>query len=111
MKGLIYLIIFCFLTINIVVSQSQYSSQNNNTIARVQQNIKKIKIAVKEMTCQKGCADGIDKKLKGVSGIIRSKTKLETGIATVTYDEEKISVAEIIKIIELHGYPATLAKK
>lgn len=110
MKGLIYFIICCFLTINIMVSHSQYSSQNNNTIAKFQQNIKKIKIAVKEMTCQKGCADGIDKKLKGVSGIIRSKTKLETGIATVTYDDTKISPNEIIKIIEAQGYPATLTK-
>lgn len=75
-----------------------------------QQSYKKVEIAVKEMSCQKGCADGIDKKLKTVDGIIRSRTKFETGICIVTFDDKKISAQEIVKIIEKHGCPASVLK-
>lgn len=69
-------------------------------------NIKTIVLEVGGMTCQKGCADGIDKKLKTVNGVIKSKTNLETGLSTITYDEAKISVSTLIAIIEERGYTA-----
>lgn len=70
------------------------------------QHIKKAELTVTGMTCQKGCADGIDKKLKKTEGIIRSSTKLDTGICKVTFDESKISIDQIISVIEGMGYKA-----
>ena len=68
--------------------------------------VKSAEIAVSGMTCQMGCADGIDRKLKKTAGIISSKTLLETGICKVTYDESKISLNQIIGIIKDRGYEA-----
>lgn len=111
MKNLRYYVLFAMVTFQLSISFGHKSQVLVSYKIEQQQNIKKVKITVSDMTCQKGCADGIDKKLKTVNGIIRSKTKLETGISMVTYDEKKISVAEIVKIIEAHGYPAKLANE
>ena len=73
-----------------------------------QNNIRSVEIIVGGMSCQKGCADGIDKKLKTVSGILKSKTKLETGICKVTYDDQKIKLQAILDIIVEKGYTAKL---
>ncbi len=68
--------------------------------------VKSVELAVSGMTCQMGCADGIDRKLKKVAGIISSKTLLETGICKVTYDESKININQIIDVIKDRGYEA-----
>lgn len=83
-------------------------SQNDVIYTKSQQDlhIKKAELTVSGMTCQKGCADGIDKKLKKTDGIIRSSTKLDTGICKVTFDETKISIDQIISVIEGMGYKA-----
>jgi copper chaperone CopZ len=72
--------------------------------------IKMIDLQVDGMSCQKGCADGIDKKLKTVSGIVKSKTTLATGLSKITYDESKVSVNTIISIINARGYKAKIAE-
>jgi Cu+-exporting ATPase len=69
-------------------------------------NIKKVELSVSGMTCQKGCADGIDKKLNMTYGIVRSKTNFEKGKSVVSYDPSLITVAEIIKVIKEKGYEA-----
>lgn len=74
-----------------------------------QKNIRSVEIIVGGMSCQKGCADGIDKKLKSVEGIIKSRTKIETGICKVTFDDQKIQLDRILKIIEEKGYSAKLS--
>ncbi|MFZ1524990.1 MAG: heavy metal-associated domain-containing protein, partial [Saprospiraceae bacterium] len=61
-----------------VVAQNTANKSNKEAIAAI---IKTVELAVDGMTCQKGCADGIDKKLKTVSGVVKSKTKLDTGIS------------------------------
>jgi len=73
-----------------------------------QNNIRSIEIIVGGMSCQKGCADGIDKKLKTIPGILKSKTKIETGICKVTFDDQKINIEDILGIIVEKGYSAKL---
>ena len=75
------------------------------------QKSRTVELSVTGMTCQKGCADGIDKKLKTVSGVLKSRTKLDTGISSITYDETKIKVTQLISIIEERGYTAKIAVK
>lgn len=78
------------------------------SLLEVQDNIRTVEIIVEGMSCQKGCADGIDKTLRSSEGILKSKTKLETGICKVTFDNKKITAKEIIKIIESKDFKATL---
>lgn len=91
-----------------VVAQNTANKSNKEAIAAI---IKTVDLAVDGMTCQKGCADGIDKKLKTVSGVVKSKTKLDTGISKITYDESKIKLSQLISIIEDRGYTAKPAVK
>ena len=82
-----------------VVAQNTANKSNKEAIAAI---IRTVELAVDGMTCQKGCADGIDKKLK---------TKLDTGISKITYDESKIKLSQLISIIEDRGYTAKPAVK
>lgn len=86
--------------------------QNKTTVSSTaQSNVKKVELAVTGMSCQKGCADGIDKKLNMTYGIVKSKTYFEKEKSVITYDPAIISVPEIIKIIKDKGYEATLMTK
>lgn len=88
-------------------SVSAQATINSNGDALISQNKETtVEIAVTGMTCQIGCADGIDRKLKKTKGIVKSSTKIETGICKVTFNQTKISVDEIISIIEDRGYEA-----
>lgn len=91
-----------------VIAQNTAKSPNKEV---TQTSVKTIDLLVDGMTCQKGCADGIDKKLKTVSGVLKSRTKLDTGISSITYDETKIKVTQLISIIEERGYTAKIAVK
>ncbi|HRO08999.1 MAG TPA: heavy metal-associated domain-containing protein [Saprospiraceae bacterium] len=92
------------------VSTSAVYAQNipaKTATAKVtQESIISAELAVSGMTCQMGCADGIDRKLKKTAGIISSSTKLESGICKVSFDKTKISLPEIIQIIKDRGYEA-----
>lgn len=59
-----------------------------------------IEITVEGMSCQKGCADSIDRKLRSIKGIVRSRTKFDMGISKVTYNPKEITIENIIKTIE-----------
>lgn len=86
------------------------TSKSTNTIIKFvyQNNIRSVEIIVSGMRCQRGCADGIDKKLKTVPGILKSKTNIETGICKVTFDDQKINIENILDIIAEKGYTAKL---
>ncbi|KXK40906.1 MAG: heavy-metal-associated domain-containing protein [Saprospiraceae bacterium] len=99
LSTLVFLLSFAFGSVALAQSTPKTDK------AEVQkQKIKTAELAVEGMVCQMGCADGIDRKLKKTEGIIKSKTLLETGICTVTYDENIISLNQIVKIIKKHGY-------
>lgn len=73
-------------------------------------NVKKVELSVSGMTCQKGCADGIDKKLNMTYGVVRSKTNFEKQKSIVTFDPAVISIEQIIKVIKDKGYEAKVIK-
>lgn len=103
-------IILLLALVNYMPALAQIPTNKNNKEV-VSATIKTVELSVDGMTCQKGCADGIDKKLKTVSGVIKSRTKLDTGISSITYDETKVKVAQLISIIEDRGYAAKIAVK
>lgn len=103
-----FLFILSLLVCSSNASLATSKSTNTSIKFAYQKNIRSVEIIVGGMSCQKGCADGIDKKLKTVPGILKSKTKIETGICKVTYDDQKIKIEDILKIIVEKGYAAKL---
>jgi copper chaperone CopZ len=71
---------------------------------------KTIELKVDGMTCQQGCADGIDRKFKTVKGVKKSTTTLKSGTSKITYDPGTIDVKTLISIIEDRGYTAKIAR-
>ena len=68
-----------------------------------------VKIEVKGMSCQLGCANGIDAILRETNGIVKSETSFDNSSSEVTFEDTKINLAEIIKIIEKTGFQAKTA--
>jgi copper chaperone len=66
----------------------------------------KLLLEIEGMSCQRGCADGIDAKLKKTTGILSSRTVFETGRSTVEYDESQIKKQAILDIILSMGFKA-----
>ena len=65
-----------------------------------------VKIEVKGMTCQLGCANGLDTTLRQANGVVKSQTSFDSSSSEVTYDDTKINSSEIIEIIEKRGFQA-----
>ena len=70
---------------------------------------KTIALAVPGMTCNI-CPITIRKALSKVDGVIEAKADFESKTATVTFDDNKISVKTITDTTANAGYPATLKK-
>lgn len=68
----------------------------------------KLELTVEGMSCQAGCADGIDHLLNRREGVIKSKTTHATGISSIWYDQAIISEKEIIELIGKRGFKATV---
>lgn len=63
-----------------------------------------IKLEVKGMSCQAGCANGIDNMLKQQKGIVKSKTTYDTGTSVIWYNKELISQKEVENLIKDRGF-------
>ena len=70
-------------------------------------NTKVVELKVTGMTCQ-GCADHVTGALSKKEGVIKSDVKFAENSATVIYDTEKTTEAEIISTINETGYKAQL---
>ena len=68
-----------------------------------------VKIEVKGMSCQLGCANGLDRTLRQANGIVKSQSSFDNSSSEVTFDDTKIKWSEIIKIIEKRGFQAKTA--
>ena len=80
------------------------------TAQEAKSNVKKVELSVSGMSCQRGCADGIDKKLNMTYGVVRSKTNFEKEKSVVTFDPSVITVEQIIQVIKDKGYEAKVIK-
>jgi copper chaperone len=108
-KPLMYVLL---IVVGSILLPEEGAAQNRvNVTENTKQNLKTIELEVGGMTCQKGCADGIDGKLKTISGVSKSKTKLESGISKITYDDTKVTLEKLISTIEERGYTAKVSAK
>ena len=61
------------------------------------------------MSCQLGCANGLDTTLRQANGIVKSQTSFDNSSSEVTFDDTKINLGEISEIIEKTGFQAKTA--
>ncbi len=68
------------------------------------------KFKVTGMYCD-ACQTKIQQALNKTDGVKSAKVDLNSGSATVTFDDAKVKPEQIIKIIEKEGYKAQVEKK
>jgi copper chaperone CopZ len=67
---------------------------------------KQITLPISGMTCG-GCVTAVENSLKKLDGVIEASVNLAPGQASVTYDSEKLSQADLNERVELAGYHVT----
>jgi sulfite exporter TauE/SafE/copper chaperone CopZ len=70
---------------------------------KVEQKIIKKILKLEGLSCT-ACETKIENKLKKTEGVLEAEVSYKTSLLTITYDEEKITLDEIIKIIEKLDY-------
>lgn len=76
---------------------SEKGPEVSENVAEVQ--LKKIEVVIEGMTCEIGCAKLIESKTYKLNGMTASKVSFEHGMGQFTFDENKISAADIEKHI------------
>lgn len=62
-----------------------------------------VTVSINGMHCT-SCAMSIDGALEDIDGVLSAETSYAKAQVTITYDEEKVTQAEMIKAIEEQGY-------
>jgi copper chaperone len=102
--SLVFLMSLGTLLLNLNVNAQSQSDQNATQMEKNQENTETLKLKVKGMSCQAGCANGIDRMLGQQEGIVESKTTFDSGTSEVKFDKSKISDKEIVALIEERGF-------
>ena len=66
----------------------------------VAENLHYVKVEIKGMTCEIGCARLIQSKLYKANGVSFAKVSFEDSTGIVSYDQNRINTEEIKKVIE-----------
>lgn len=69
-----------------------------------------VTLAVQKMTCAV-CPITVKKALNGVAGVSKTEVNYERKEATVTFDDAKTDVRELIQATTDAGYPSTVKAK
>jgi len=69
-----------------------------------------VKLHITGMTCT-NCQSRIEKKLRSASGVQNAQVSYNSGQASVTYDSNITSIAELIAAVDKLGYKATTSNK
>ena len=64
-------------------------------------------IAIDGMTCG-GCVNSVQDSVKQLAGVGEINVSLQKGRATVTFDDEKLSTADILIAIDAAGFDVAL---
>lgn len=80
------------------VSFSSYAKQQTLTLS------------VPTLNCA-SCPFTVKLTLKRVEGITKAEVSFQTKQAVVTYDDNKVSVGDLVKATANAGYPSTVVKK
>ncbi len=77
--------------------QSQVETTEQKLVA---EDLHQVKVAIKGMTCEIGCARLIQSKLYKADGVSFAKVSFEDSSGVVSFDQNRISQDEIKQIIE-----------
>ena len=95
-----FLILFLFL----VSCESKKENQNENTekseSIAVELDLQQVKIDIKGMTCEIGCARLIQSKLYKADGVTFAKISFEDSSGIVSFDQNRITSSDIKEIIQ-----------
>ena len=94
---------------NEVKAQSQI--KEDTTKMEQSKNTTKLQLNVEGMSCQAGCANGIDNMLKQQEGVVKSKTTYDTGTSVIWYNKELISQKQIVNLIRHRGFKVKVKKE
>lgn len=110
LKALRISIVFVALALygGVAKAQKTTTKKGSQTMSKKAESMKTIKVEVKGMSCQEGCANGLDAMFKKVPGVITSKTSFDNSESEITFDVSKISAKEIVALIEKRGFTAKL---
>lgn len=86
--------------------KAQTKSQTSQTKSQSQV----VTLKITGMSCA-GCASHIHSALSKTSGVIKDEVKFPGDIAIISYDASKVSLEQIIKVIEGTGYKAEIQKE
>lgn len=102
------LLLICFgiLLINSEVRGQSQEKQNSPKMETTEAKTEVLQLTVEGMSCQEGCANGIDNMLRQQDGIIKSKTFFDSSSSEIHYDKSKISEKQVIGLIEKRGFKA-----
>lgn len=75
-------------------------SKEEGEIELMAEDLRQIKVDIKGMTCEIGCARLIQSKLYKADGVTFAKVSFEDSSGVVSFDEKRISEDEIKTIIE-----------
>jgi copper chaperone len=109
--GLFCLAFFGMLLLHVDATAQSVSNQKEQKMENIQEKSKTLQLSVKGMSCQAGCASGIDNMLSKQEGIIDSKTLVSTSSSEIRYDKDKISEKQIIDLIAQRGFKVEVKNK
>ncbi len=86
----------------IACGNDKTEAEKNEAVAEkvLAENLKKVEVKIKGMTCEIGCARLIQSKLYKADGVKFAKVSFADSIGNITYDANKISEIEIKNIIQ-----------
>ena len=105
-----FMLCFFLLLLNEGMAQTT-KSKSLFPIEKDSMKLETLQLKVDGMSCQAGCANGIDNMLGGKTGILESWTSFDAGSTEIQYDKSKISEKEIIDLIEERGFRTEVIKE
>lgn len=94
-----------------VQAQQSTAKTPGNAAAEKTVTMTTIKVEVGGMSCQEGCANGLDATFKELPGVNKTKTSFANRLSEITFDKSKITEKELLAIIEKRGFTAKLLDK
>jgi Cu+-exporting ATPase len=95
-----FLLLFVLFFVSCEKKESSGKTDPKPSEKVVAENLHYVKVEIKGMTCEIGCARLIQSKLYKADGVSFAKVSFEDSTGIVSYDQNRINTEEIKKVIE-----------
>lgn len=103
---------FGILLLNIDTKAQSTPNQKKENMENIQEKESSLQLNITGMSCQAGCANGIDKMPAKQEGIIESKTNFSSSSSSeILHDKDKISEKQIMDLIAQKGFKVEKSEK